>query len=126
MAGCLENLETECRKILDDIPYVMQVGRLVHTGIVRRIAVHGMPEHDPVRRMGIYGNTGILLENPRNSVHMIEMAVREKDGAQTEATPGKKRKQEFRILSRVKDKRIFAVPKDYAVHLVCTDRDYLV
>jgi hypothetical protein len=76
--------------------------------------------------MGIYGNTGILFEDSRDSVHMIEMAVRKKDCTQTEVAPGKKRKQELRILSRIKDKRIFANPKDHAVRLICTDRDYLV
>jgi hypothetical protein len=126
MAGRLEDLETERGEVLDDIAYVMQIGRLADAGIVRRVAVHGMSEHDPVRRMGIYGNTGILFEDSRNSVHMIEMAVRKKDCTQTEIAPGKVRKQELRILSGVEDERIFADPKDYAVRLICTDRDYLV
>jgi hypothetical protein len=126
MAGCLEDLETERGEVLDDIAYVMQIGRLADAGIVRRVAVHGMSEHDPVRRMGIHRNTGILFEDSRNSVHVVEMAVRKKDCTQTEVAPGKERKQELRILSGVEDERIFADPEDHAVRLICTDRDYLV
>ena len=126
MARRFEDLEAKRREVLDDIAYVMQVGWLVDSRIVRRIAVHGMPEHDPIRRMGIYRNAGILLEQPRNSVHVIEMSMREKDGSQMEVVPRKERKQEIRVLSGIKDKRIFTAPEDYAVRLVYAYRDYLV
>jgi hypothetical protein len=85
-----------------------------------------MPEHDPIGRMGIHRNTGILFEDSRNSVHMIKMSMREKDSSQTEIAFGKERKQEIRVLSRIKDKRIFTAPEDYAVRLVYAYRDYLV
>jgi hypothetical protein len=126
MARRFEDLEAKRREVLDDIAYVMQVGWLVDSRIVRRIAVHGMSEHDPIRRMGIYRNAGILLEQPRNSVHVIEMSMREKDGSQTEVVPRKEREQEISVLSGIKDKRIFTAPEDYAVRLVYAYRDYLV
>ena len=126
MAWRLKNLKTKCREILDDIAYVMQVGRFADTGIFRRVAVHGMSEHDPVRWMGIHGDVGILFENSRNSIHVVEMSMRQKNGSQTKVPRGKKRKQKLRVLSGIKDKRIVAVPKNYTVCLVRTDRDYLV